>query len=265
MGILSHSRKIHTETLFLGLLLVFDLLGISVIVFHPAVVGTFKPDFNSQAPMAELKKIIFPVGPIQANCCIIYDSLAKSGIIIDTGGDVEKIYAAVKKEGLTITGIYYTHAHIDHIDVTGMLQAKLRGVPIRCHQQDKFIYDMAQMQINLLGIPVPTPINIPPIASYFNEGDVIPVGSFNARVIHTPGHSPGSVCFHFPDQKLLIAGDTLFRGSYGRTDLWGGSEETLRQSITQKLFTLPPETRVVPGHGPETTIAFERANNPISD
>jgi glyoxylase-like metal-dependent hydrolase (beta-lactamase superfamily II) len=201
----------------------------------------------------------FPVGPLQCNCTILGDEATGEAIVIDPGDEIGRIHRRVTELGLKVKQILITHAHIDHVG--GALQLKrLTGAPILLNENDLALLDMMESQAGWLGIA--TPETAPPDE---NLADGLKVGleSFPAHVIHTPGHTQGSVCLHFAPMKLLIAGDTLFAGSIGRTDLPGGNSAQIIDSIESRLLALPDETRVLPGHGPMTTIGVERRTNPF--
>jgi len=201
----------------------------------------------------------FPVGQLQCNCTILGDEATSEAIVIDPGDEVGRIHRRVTELGLKVKQILVTHAHIDHVG--GALKLKrLTGAPILLNENDLALLDMMEEQAGWLGIE--TPETAPPDE---NLADGLRVGleSTPAQVIHTPGHTQGSVCLHFAPMKLLIAGDTLFAGSIGRTDLPGGNSEQILESIESRLLALPDETRVLPGHGPMTTIGAERRKNPF--
>jgi len=201
----------------------------------------------------------FPVGPLQCNCTILGDEATGEAIVIDPGDEVGRIHRRVTELGLKVKQILVTHAHIDHVG--GALKLKrLTGAPILLNENDIPLLDMMEMQAGWMGIAPPE--TAPPdenLADGLNVG----IESLPAQVIHTPGHTQGSVCLHFAPMKLLVAGDTLFAGSIGRTDLPGGNSEQIIDSIEARLLALPDETRVLPGHGPMTTIGAERRTNPF--
>jgi len=201
----------------------------------------------------------FPVGPLQCNCTILGDEATGEAIVIDPGDEIGRIHRRLTELGLKVKQILVTHAHIDHVG--GALRLKrLTGAPILLNENDLALLDMMESQAGWLGIA--TPETAPPDE---NLADGLKVGleSFPGHVIHTPGHTQGSVCLHFAPMKLLIAGDTLFAGSIGRTDLPGGNSAQIIDSIESRLLALPDETRVLPGHGPMTTIGVERRTNPF--
>ena len=236
---------------------------------------------------------ILPVGLLQCNCSILGDEASHEAIVVDPGDDIPRILAVLRKHNLTAKQILITHAHIDHIAGAARLKA-LTGAPILYNPNDLPLVHMMDMQAGWLGMPTP---EVHPPDDTLEEGRIIAIGTGPVRgnlarsgavvaspqtsapaerhgapapaaglsgyILHTPGHTQGSVCLHIPTQNLLIAGDTLFAGSVGRTDLPGGDTRTLLRSIHAKLLTLPDSTLVIPGHGPNTTIAAERESNPF--
>ncbi|HEU5336942.1 MAG TPA: MBL fold metallo-hydrolase [Terriglobales bacterium] len=202
---------------------------------------------------------IIPVGPLQCNCSVIGDEGTRQAMVIDPGDDVQNVLALVKRHGLTVKQIVVTHAHIDHVGGAMKLR-QLTGAPILLNQNDYALLKMLDAQAAWVGMASPGSVEIDqPLA----EGDKVHAGSLEATVLHTPGHTEGSVCLYFPAQQKLIAGDTLFAGSIGRTDLPGGSLDKIMKSLYQRVLALPDETIVVPGHGPLTTIGEERESNPF--
>ena len=196
----------------------------------------------------------FPVGPLQSNCTVLGDTDSGKGYVFDAGGDAQRILAAASGLGLSIVGIVQTHAHLDHIMAAGKVHAAT-GAPAWLHSADRFLWDGADQQCRAWGLPY-SPLPAP--AHQLAHGTKL---EFGCRCIHTPGHTPGSVCFHLANERLLIAGDTLFLGSVGRTDLPGGSSASLQASIRDRLYVLDEGTVVITGHGPETTIAHEKRHN----
>jgi len=200
----------------------------------------------------------FPVGPLQCNCTILGDSGSGEAIVIDPGDEIAGILRRLAKHKLKVKQILITHAHIDHIG--GALRLKrLTGAPILLNENDLPLLKMMDEQAGWLGVE--TPETESPDAS-LDEGLKVGLENFPAQVIHTPGHTQGSVCLHFAPLNLVLAGDTLFAGSIGRTDLPGGNPRQIIQSINNRLLVLPDETRVIPGHGPATTIGREKLTNP---
>jgi glyoxylase-like metal-dependent hydrolase (beta-lactamase superfamily II) len=202
---------------------------------------------------------ILPVGPLQCNCSIIGDENSREAMVIDPGDDIADIQAVIQKHNLSVKQIVITHAHIDHVGGAMKLRAAT-GAPILINQNDHALLKMLDVQAAWLGMQSPGVVEID---RSIGELDKVLAGSLVADVIHTPGHTEGSVCLYFPAQQKVIAGDTLFAGSIGRTDLPGGSFEKIISSLYGKLLALPDETVVVPGHGPLTTIGAERESNPF--
>lgn len=200
---------------------------------------------------------ILPVGLLGCNCSVLGDETTREAIVIDPGDDIGEIVAILNRHGLTVKTIVVTHAHIDHIGGAAKLRA-LTGAPVYMHQDDAFLAGALDMQASWLGME--TPEN-PGIDTPAREGDTLRAGSIEAQVLHTPGHTPGSISLFLPAEKKLIAGDTLFRGSVGRTDLPGGDSRAIADSIRSKLYTLPEETVVTPGHGEATSIGREMRVN----
>ena len=202
---------------------------------------------------------ILPVGPLRCNCSVIGDETTHEAMVIDPGDEIQSILALVRKHNLQVKQIVITHAHIDHVGGAMKLRAAT-GAPILLNQNDYELLKMLDIQATWIGVPPPGKVDID---QSIGQSDTIKAGSLTANVIVTPGHTEGSVCLYFPVEKKLIAGDTLFAGSIGRTDLPGGSFERIIDSLHDKLLALPDDTVVTPGHGPQTTIGEERENNPF--
>ena len=202
---------------------------------------------------------IFPVGPLQCNCSIVGDEQTREAMVIDPGDDIEKVLAVLQQHHLTVKQIVITHAHIDHIGGAAKLK-RLTGAPILLNANDQMLLKMLDMQASWLGMRPPEETAID---GSITTGDKLQAGSLVADVLHTPGHTEGSICLYFEEEKKLIAGDTLFAGSIGRTDLPGGSNKKIMESLHGPVLALHDETIVVPGHGPLTSIGEERDSNPF--
>lgn len=202
---------------------------------------------------------IIPVGPLQCNCSIIGDEITREAMVIDPGDDIDDVLAIVRKHNLHVKQIVVTHAHIDHVGGAMKLRAAT-GAPILLNQNDYALLKMLDTQAAWIGVPAPGKVEIDHSVT---TGETVTAGSHTANILHTPGHTEGSICLYFPVEKKLIAGDTLFAGSIGRTDLPGGSTPKIMRSLHETVLALPDETVVVPGHGPLTTIGEERESNPF--
>jgi hydroxyacylglutathione hydrolase len=201
----------------------------------------------------------FPVGPLQCNCTVLGDETSGEAMVVDPGDNIPQILAILARHKLTLKQIVVTHGHIDHVG--GAVQLKrATGALILMNQKDMPQLKWMDMQAGWLGIE--TPEVAPPDASA-EDGATAGIAGHEARILHTPGHTQGSICLHFADENLLLAGDTLFAGSIGRTDLPGGDSRQIIRSLHERLLTLPDATRVIPGHGPQTTIGDERESNPF--
>lgn len=208
-----------------------------------------------------------PVGLLQCNCLIIGDPRSREAIVVDPGDEVERILSMLGRYKLQVQAIISTHAHIDHVGGLAKLH-QYTGAPVMMHGEDLPLYHGMEEQADFLGVRAPELTNVDQL---LKEGDILPWGRFQANVIHTPGHTPGSVSLYVPkdcgkvklSQPQLFAGDTLFAGSIGRVDLWGGSMDQIMASLKDKLMQLPEDTLVHPGHGPTTTIGEEKQSNPF--
>ena len=201
----------------------------------------------------------FPVGPLHCNCTILGDEVTHEAVVVDPGDNIPEILSRLHKHGLTLRQIVITHAHIDHVGGAALLK-KATGAPVFLNQQDLGLLGAMEIQAGWLGVPTPEVAS--PDASA-DDGLTVGLATLQAEVIHTPGHTPGSICLLFPQQSLLLAGDTLFAGSIGRTDLPGGDGRQILRSLRDRLMVLPDTTRVLPGHGPDTTIGEEKQSNPF--
>jgi glyoxylase-like metal-dependent hydrolase (beta-lactamase superfamily II) len=202
---------------------------------------------------------VLSVGLLQCNCTILGDETTGEAMVVDPGDEIERILAVVAKHKLTVKQIVVTHAHIDHIAGAAKLKAAT-GAPVYYNQLDLPLVKMMDMQAGWLGIATP---NVAAPDASAEDGMKFTVGGLSGTVLHTPGHTEGSISLHFPAEKLLLAGDTLFAGSIGRTDLPGGDYRKIMASLKGRVLALPDETRVIPGHGGATTIIAERENNPF--
>lgn len=231
---------------------------------------------------------VLPVGLLQCNCSILGDAATGDAIVVDPGDEVERILEIIRHHNLKVRAIISTHTHIDHVGGLPALH-KATGAPVMVHEADLPLYASLETQAEWLGVPTPTKMRI---QDFVKEGDTVRWGGFAARVLHTPGHTPGSISLlvepgvpaggesdvapgsrhatnlenspnDAPTARRLLAGDTLFHGSIGRTDLPGGSFPQIISSIREKLLVLPENMIVLPGHGGATTIGFEREHNPF--
>jgi hydroxyacylglutathione hydrolase len=204
---------------------------------------------------------ILPVGWLQCNCSILGDETTHEAIVVDPGDEIDQIVGILNRHGLRVKFIVITHGHIDHIGGAKQLK-ELTGAPVYMNEQDFALYSRLEQQAMMIGVPTPEKTDIDVTMS---DGDEIQCGGIHASVMHTPGHTQGSSCLLLQDTSgpKLIAGDTLFRDSIGRTDLPGGNTHQIMQSLKTKLLALDDATVVIPGHGPVTTIGREREWNPF--
>ncbi len=202
-----------------------------------------------------------PVGPLGCNCCIVADESTLRAVVVDPGGDFAHIKKLVERSGLKVESILHTHAHIDHVGATGSLQ-RWTGSAAHMHAADVFMVKMLGVQAAMIGLPTPEGADI---QGDLADGGSIDLGSVRIEVMHTPGHSPGSVSLLVRCEQgdVVLSGDTLFAGGIGRTDLWGGDTDAIVRSIRNRLYVLDETLRVIPGHGAETTIGQELRTNPF--
>ncbi len=204
------------------------------------------------------------VGPLRCNCHLLADERTREAVVIDPGDEAEEILAAIRRLRLRVVALLHTHAHFDHIGATRELR-EATGAPVLLHAADRELYEALPEQLEafgrMFGLPAAAAREPAPVDRFVEDGDVVRFGREELRVLHTPGHTPGSVCDPAPGR--VFTGDTLFRRSVGRTDLPGGDFELEARSILRRLYTLDPGTVVHPGHGPETRIGEERAENPF--
>ena len=200
---------------------------------------------------------VLSVGMLQVNCSVCGDEATREAFVFDPGEEAERILDVVKRHGLEVAGIVLTHAHIDHIGGVREVQ-EATGASVSLHPADRELAENAEAHAAMLGLSPPGHFDVD---KELADGDVLQLGDIEFRVLHTPGHTQGGCCFWTPSEGRLIAGDTLFRDSIGRTDLPGGNTTQLLESIRTKLFPLSDETTVVPGHGPQTNIGHERECN----
>lgn len=199
----------------------------------------------------------FPVGPLGCNCTIIAHTQKKEAILVDPGGDADKILDRLSQLDLKLKKVIHTHAHLDHFLASGEIKKKT-GAPLSLHKDDYPLWQHLEAQCNMFGIPYSP---VPDPDSWLSDDEDL--GFFAGVCMHTPGHSPGSMSFWFGEADLVIAGDTLFKGSIGRTDLWGGDSGLIKKSIQSRLYTLDESTTVITGHGPDTSIGQEMRFNGI--
>jgi hydroxyacylglutathione hydrolase len=203
----------------------------------------------------------FPVGALQCNCAIVADPTTREALVVDPGDEPDRILESLSGAGLTAVGLVHTHAHFDHMGCSALLK-RVTGAPILLHEGDVPLYKNLDEQGKAFGISLEKPGSVDRLLAH---GDRVACGGGALHVLHTPGHTPGSLSLRMEGEEgdVLFSGDTLFRRSIGRTDLWGGSMEQILASIRGQLLSLPGGLRVIPGHGPDTTIAEEGRRNPF--
>lgn len=208
---------------------------------------------------------IVVVGPIQCNCYILSDDTTRKAFLIDPGAESSELLAYLQKKKLELQAVLITHAHIDHVGGIEQLQS-FSQAPVYYHDGDRYLYENLSTQAQLFGTtPEKLMATQPRVGeATLRDGQEFPFGNGKVQVIHTPGHTPGSVCFHaIGEEGLVFTGDTLFAGSIGRTDLWGGDYDQIIDSIKSRLMALDDSAMVLPGHGPDSTIGDERESNPF--
>jgi glyoxylase-like metal-dependent hydrolase (beta-lactamase superfamily II) len=203
----------------------------------------------------------FPVGPLQCNCAIVADPTTREAVVVDPGDEPDRILETLSGAGLKAVALVHTHAHFDHVGCSALLK-RITGAPILMHESDLPLYENLDEQGKAFGVSMDKPGSVDRLLVH---GDRVACGAGALQVLHTPGHTPGSLSFRMEGDEgdILFSGDTLFRRSIGRTDLWGGSMEQILASIRNQLLTLPGDLRVIPGHGPDTTVAEEGRRNPF--
>ena len=203
----------------------------------------------------------FPAGPLGCNCSLVFDATSKRAIVVDPGGDFDLIASKLDALGASVNAIVHTHTHIDHVGATAAVQRKSNARAC-IHEADRFLYDLLPVQSAMLGIAVPELVEM---EGSLTDGSTVTAGDIEMGILHTPGHTPGSVTFVVATAEgtHVFSGDTLFRRGIGRTDLWGGDSNLIMKSLREKILVLPDDAIVVPGHGPETTIGDERTKNPF--
>jgi len=199
------------------------------------------------------------VGRFQENCYIIGDEESGMGALIDPGDDAVRIVFAVEQTGLVISRILVTHAHVDHMRAVAPLVDEY-SCPVLMHSEAAETLKTLPRQAIMMGVRLN---KVPKVDVYIEDDGVLEIGTLRLRALYTPGHAPGHLAFYVEDEGLIFSGDTLFAGSIGRTDLPGGNMDLLMQSIFERLLTLPDDTRILSGHGPETSIAREQMTNPF--
>jgi hydroxyacylglutathione hydrolase len=208
-----------------------------------------------------LTVITIPVTLFEQNARILSCSDTREAVIVDPGGDSEKIIEAIEQKKLQCSAIWLTHSHLDHCaGVAALLE--VYKVPLIGHREEAPLRARVSSIAGMYGLPAGEWPDCPEPTKYISGGETLAVGNVKAKVLYTPGHSPGHVSFYFEQEGLVVSGDALFAGSIGRTDLPGGNHEQLLASIRRELLGLPDSTRVLSGHGPDTTVGAERVSNP---
>ncbi|MEY2862703.1 MAG: hypothetical protein RLY58_410 [Pseudomonadota bacterium] len=203
---------------------------------------------------------IFPVTPFAQNCTLLWDDHSKDAVLIDAGGEVERLKQAIAAKGLTLTALWLTHGHLDHVGAVGQLSRECAVPVIGPHRADAFWIDALPQQAQMFRFPNPEAIVV---GQWLAGGDTLTLGGYGFEVRFTPGHTPGHVVIYSPDLALVWTGDVLFAGSVGRTDFPMGDHGQLMASIQRELFSLPDDTQFICGHGPMSTIGHEKRHNPF--
>lgn len=207
-----------------------------------------------------LKFQIIPVTPYQQNCTLLWCNETKEAALVDPGGDLDRLEAAVQQQGVRLTQILLTHGHLDHVGGTAALAKKYQLPVIGPHKEDLFWIEQLPEMAQMMGFP-PAEAFVPD--RWLENGDTVTVGAVSLQVLHCPGHTPGHVVFIDAESRLASVGDVLFQGSIGRTDFPRGDHDTLIRSIREQLWPLGDDVRFIPGHGPMSTFGQERASNPF--
>lgn len=206
-----------------------------------------------------LERYTVPVGPLACNCSILADTTTAEAVVVDPGAQIELLIQRIEQRDWKLTAILITHAHIDHIGGAAEMRRRT-GAPVWFNPRDRALAAMLEEQAMWIGVPPPPQV---PLDSELTREAKLMLGGYRLQVLETPGHTEGSVCLYLPEEKLLLAGDTLFAGSIGRTDLPGGDTTSILDSLRGTLMALPDDIKVIPGHGPFTTIGQERQTNPF--
>lgn len=206
-----------------------------------------------------MKITVFTVGPVSTNCYIVYQESSSACVVIDPGAEAQKIASYIKKEALSCEGILLTHGHFDHIMGVSELVSLAGGKVYACDKERELLGDPQLNASSMTGYETALEPEC-----FLRDGQVLEIAGLQFRIIHTPGHTRGGCCYYAEEDKILFSGDTIFMESIGRTDLPTGNERELLASVRNKILTLPDDVRIYPGHGPETSVAYEAANNPYA-
>ena len=209
-----------------------------------------------------MRLLHFPIEPFYENTIVLIPSQPEYGaVVVDPGGDGSLLLEVLQGNKVVVSTVILTHAHLDHVSGLASLKAAFDELKIMLHQDDLDLYTHLDVQARLFSQPIP---NVPPVDHFLEHGEIISHNDINLKILHTPGHSKGSICIYIQGERnILLSGDTLFREGIGRTDVFGGSQEDLLKSIKQQLMVLNDDTLVLPGHGGDTTIGHERIYNPF--